>query len=97
MPDGVASIRRLSAAASIIRYLIVMLVWPDRYLPHRRVARDRLFPRGTLVLQPGIDSSLGPNVTLPRSAYARAASIFLHKKSLRRGGFSATLTTGPPM
>lgn len=56
MPNGVASIRRLSAAASSIRYLIFMLVWLDRYLPHRRVARDRLFQRGTFVLQLGSSS-----------------------------------------
>jgi len=39
----------------IIRYLVVMLVWLARYPPHRLVARDRLFPRGTLVCQLGID------------------------------------------
>src|SRR5262249_15493995 len=72
MPDGVASIRRLSLAASIIRF--VMLVWLDRSPPHRLVARDRLFQRGTLVLQPGIDSSLGPNVTLLRERYGPAVS-----------------------
>ena len=61
MPGGVASIRRFSAAASIIRYLVDILVWLARYLAHRRVARDRLFA----FLQLRIDSRGNPS---PRAA-----------------------------
>ena len=79
MPGGVASMRRFNAAASIIRYLIVMLVWLDRYPPHRLVAGDRLFQRGTRVLELGIDFLLGPNVTLPRESVREV----LHSNSER--------------
>src|SRR5262245_8893079 len=65
MPGGVASIRRLSATASIIRSLYVR----TRYTTDRLLAGHRLFERGTRVLQPGIDFLLGLNVTLlPRAA-----------------------------
>jgi hypothetical protein len=40
------------------------MVWVARDEPHRLVARDRLFPRGMLFLQLGIDFFLAPNVTL---------------------------------
>ena len=65
MPNGVASIRRLSAAASSIRYLIFMLVWLDRYPPRRLVTGDRLFFRGALVLQLGIDFLLEQSNSSP--------------------------------
>src|SRR5262245_36264542 len=55
MPDGVASTRRLNAGSGSTRYVIVMVVCLARCARDRRVARDRLFPRDTLVLQSGID------------------------------------------
>jgi len=89
MPDGVASIRRLSAGSGGVRYVTFMVVWLVRYLRDRL---DCLLARRTLVLQPGIDLFLGLNVTLLRERHAtRGLALLVQSKRSFSNGFGLFL------